>query len=136
MTFAHIKLSDIVLGPNAEGVVDKSTEEYKDLVKSIMERGVIQPVMVAIRGNQYLLVTGLYRYTASVDALKETIPAQIRNLSDAEIEERQLLVCKHKIETTPADYAIALKRMLKNMSIEELAKKLDKTVQWIKDKIA
>ncbi len=132
----EIRLSDIVVPILVRHIVDKTTQEYKDFVTSIQVRGVINPVIVSpIENVRYRLVAGLVRYEASIDAGKVTIPAQVKTMTDEEIEEMQLIACTHKVETSRVDYAKALKSMLKRISIEELALKLNKSVSWIKEHI-
>lgn len=128
-----INLSDIILPP--VGIIDKTSEEYKVFLESVKERGVLEPVILAPRGDKYLLVTGLVRYHASLDAGRDYIPAEIKILSDIEIAEIQIIHCTQKVVTKPVDYAKALNRMLKKMSIEELAEKIGKPVEWIQEKM-
>ena len=128
-----VKLKDILKPPSE--FVDKTTKEYKAFVESVKELGVLSPVVVAPKGEKFQLVTGLVRYHASLDCGRKEIPAEIKYMSDAEIEEMQLLVCAHKVTTTPVEYATALKRLLKNMSIEVLAEKINQTPEWINEKL-
>jgi len=128
-----VKLKDILKPPSE--FVDKNSKEYKAFVESVKELGVLSPVILAPKGEKFQLVTGLVRYHASLDCGKKTIPAEIKSMSDVEIEEMQLLVCAHKITTTPVEYATALKRLLKSMSIEVLAEKINQTPDWIRGKL-
>lgn len=131
----YVKLCDIV-PPVVMPEINKTTEEYKTFLRSVQVTGVIQPVTVSpIEGGKYRLVTGLYRYVASVDAKKETIPAHVHKMTEQEIAEMELLHCTHRIETKPADYAKAIKRFLQHYTIEELAVKIGKTVDWVKGKL-
>lgn len=51
------------------------------------------------------------------------------------IKETDLIECVQHVKTSDRDYAKALNQMLKRMSVEELAKRIDKSVQWINNKL-
>ena len=56
-----------------------------ELAANIRSRGVLQPILVRpFNGTGYEIVCGERRWRASKEASRETIPARIMNLSDAE----------------------------------------------------
>jgi ParB family chromosome partitioning protein len=66
-----------------------------ELAANIKEHGVLQPVLLRSRANgaseSYELVVGSRRYRASKLARRETIPATIRELTDTQVVELQLV---------------------------------------------
>ena len=66
-----------------------------ELAANIRQHGVLQPVLVrpmpAGEPDAFELVAGARRYRASKLAGRETIPASIRNLTDTECLELQLI---------------------------------------------
>jgi ParB family chromosome partitioning protein len=66
-----------------------------ELAANIKEHGVLQPVLLRPRPNgvseTYELVVGSRRYRASKLARRETIPATIRELTDTQVVEIQLV---------------------------------------------
>lgn len=66
-----------------------------ELAANIEQHGVLQPIMVRPRANgageTYELVVGSRRFRAAKLARRETIPATVRELSDAEAAELQLV---------------------------------------------
>ena len=66
-----------------------------ELAANIKEHGVLQPVLLRPRPNgasdRYELVVGSRRYRASKLVRRETIPATIRDLTDTQVVEIQLV---------------------------------------------
>jgi ParB family chromosome partitioning protein len=84
------------------------------------------------------IIEGLHRYTASLDAGKETIPAHIMSMNDAEVEEAQIIGNIHKVETRPVEYSKGLQRLLSRnplMTFRELASKLHKSDTWLQERL-
>jgi len=140
----HIQLEDIREPDESLRSCDRTTEKYLGLVDSIKLKGVLNPISVReIKDPEsgeivYGLVDGLQRYTASKDAGKVTIAAQVITLDDAEILEAQIIANVHKIETKPIEYSKALVKVLQEnplMTRSELAAKLAKTSAWISERM-
>jgi ParB family chromosome partitioning protein len=140
----HIPLDKIIEPDEKLRAVDKETEEYEGLVDSIKAKGVLNPINVRElkdpeSGEEiYGLVDGLQRYTASKDAGKESIPAQVISCDEGELIETQILANVHKIETKPVEYSKALLKLLQNnplLTRSELAAKLCKTTAWISERL-
>jgi ParB/RepB/Spo0J family partition protein len=140
----EIPLKQIRENPVALRGVNRQTEQYQGLLESVKSKGVINPIAVrevkdATTGEMfYGIIEGLHRYTASLDAGKETIPAQVLNMNDAEVQEAQIIGNIHKIETKPVEYSKALQRLLGQnplMTFHELAGKLHKSDTWLKERL-
>jgi len=140
----HIPLAEIREPDESLRKCDRTTEKYLGLVDSIKLKGVISSISVReVKDPEtgeivYGLVDGLQRFTASKDAGKETIPAQVITLSDAELLEAQVIANVHKIETKPVEYSKALVKILQEnpmMTRAELATKLAKTSSWISERM-
>jgi ParB/RepB/Spo0J family partition protein len=140
----NINLGEIREPDEALRACDRTTEKYLGLVDSIKLQGVLNAISVReIKDPEtgdivYGLVDGLQRYTAAKDAGRETIPAQVVCLDDAEILEAQIIANVHKIETRPIEYSKALVKVLQEnplMTRSELAAKLAKTSAWISERM-
>ena len=140
-----VRIADITENPNALRGVAKTAEEFAGLVDSIKARGVLQPVLLREIGPnsssemQYGLIDGLQRFTASKDAGRDTIPAQVIQASDAEVLEAQILTNLHRIETKPAEYTKQLYRILSGnplMTISDLATTLSKSPTWVSERLS
>lgn len=140
----HIPLAKIRENPVALRTVNRTTEEYTGLVDSIRKNGVLNPILVRevldpdTNEKVYGLVDGLHRFTASQDAGKDTIPAQVTSLEDAEVLEAQVLANVHKVETRPVEYSKQLVRILAQnplMPLAELATRLSKSPAWLNERL-
>lgn len=101
-------------------------EELKD---SIVEHGILQPLIVreSIRG--YEIVVGERRFRAAKEANLETIPVIIRELSDDQMMELALLENIQREDLTPIEEAAAYDRLINELGTtqEQLAKRLGKS---------
>jgi len=140
----EIPLSMIRENPVALRDVNRNTENYMEIVDSIKTRGVLNPIVVrAMKDPEtdeefYSLIDGLHRYTASQDAGKETIPAHITSMEDADVLVAQIIGNIHRIETRPVEYSKQLQRILAQdpmLTSAQLAKQLGKSTTWITDRL-
>ena len=140
----RIPLASIRENPVALRSVNRQTDEYLGLVESVKKDGVLNAILVreipSAEGSpqQYGLIDGLHRYTASLDAGRPDIPAQVINMTDAQVMEAQLIGNVHKVETRPVEYSKHLQRILAGnplMTMSELADKLSKSSAWLSERL-
>lgn len=101
-----------------------------ELAASIRVHGVLQPVIVRRAGpERYQLVTGERRLRASVVAGRDTIPAIVRDFTEAEIAEVALVENLQRADLNPLEEAAALQRLLVEYGLtqDELARRLGKS---------
>lgn len=116
--------------------INVSLNDYPDLVDSIRDYGVIQPIYVTPNG---LIIDGRGRYLAAKEVGLKEIPCYVIEYSDPDRLEYEMITSKHHIETDPIEYAKALKRLINaypEMTLEEVARKLDKSVGWVQKKLS
>lgn len=144
-TLQHIPLNQIRENPVALRQVNRNTEAYLELVDSIKTEGVLNPIVVRPlkdpeTGEQfYALIDGLHRYTASMDAGKPSIPANIKSMEDAQVLVTQIITNIHKIETKPVEYSKQLQKILAQdplLTAAQLAGKLGKSITWLGDRLS
>lgn len=117
-SFHVVPLDMIRTSPIALRAVDKENESYLDMVTDVTKRGVLEPVTVRIKTDletqdEYLeLCDGLHRFSAATDAGLDTIPVSIKDLTDAEVEETQLVLNIITVQTKPMEVAEQIRRML------------------------
>jgi ParB family chromosome partitioning protein len=75
--FRNIPLGLIIVESQVRSSIDTEGESFKRLMASIAEKGVIQPIVVTPRGEQFLLLAGERRFLACQMLGLETIPARI-----------------------------------------------------------
>ena len=105
-------------------------DKLDELVHSIRENGVIQPVVVQkAKGNRYELIVGERRWRASKKAGLKKIPAIIRDVSDTESLELAIIENIHRQDLNPIEEAEAYSRLANEFGLtqEKLAKRLGKS---------
>lgn len=144
MALKTIPLATIRENEVALRTVNRASEKYLGLVDSIKTKGFLGAITVREKTDNesgepfYELVDGLHRFNAAKDAGVEEINVDVVSLDDDEVMEAQILTNIHKIETKPMEYSKQLVRILNRnplMSESELANKLGKSSQWIKDRL-
>ena len=80
----NIQLSKIVIGnyqPRKTGVITK--ESIQDLMASIIEHGILQPIIVRkTEGDKYELIAGERRYRSAYEANLNDIPCVIKDVNE------------------------------------------------------
>ena len=104
-------------------------DKLEELIKSICENGILQPVVVQKSVNGYELVVGERRWRASKKAGLKKIPAVIREVSDAQALELAIIENIHRQDLNPIEEAEAYARLGDNFALtqEMIAKKVGKS---------
>ena len=111
-TFAEIEIDAITPNPRQPRTVFDE-EAMAELVHSIREIGLLQPVVVRrTGGSSYELVMGERRWRASREAGLRTIPAIIRDTTDDALLRDALLENLHRAALNPLEEAAAYQQML------------------------
>jgi len=103
------------------------------LALSIKEQGLIEPLVVAPRGEgkPFLLIAGERRWRAAHIAGLEKVPVRIIEADDRQIAEMALVENLQRQDLTPLEEARAFQEMLdKGYTKEELAQKLGFKQLW------
>lgn len=139
LQFQNIALKDITPDPNQPR---KYYEEQamNELTQSVRESGVLQPILVREqpdRHNKYILVCGERRYRASIAAKLKTIPAVIRDLTDEEALQLQIVENLQRKDVNPMEEAVAFKSFIegKDWSFDDIAKRVGKSEYYVKQRI-
>ncbi len=107
---------------------DFDDAKLQELVASLRERGVIQPLTVRPAEGGYELITGERRLEASKRAGMETVPAIVRDVTDREMLELSLIENIQRDDLNPLEEASAYKRLMDEFGLGqgELAEDLGK----------
>ncbi|MGO1606338.1 MAG: ParB/RepB/Spo0J family partition protein [Brevibacterium yomogidense] len=138
-TFGEISLDRI--RPNPRQPRDVFDEDALDeLITSIREIGVLQPVVVRRRTDapgQYELIMGERRFRASKEAGKDTIPAIVRETSNDDLLRDALLENLHRVDLNPLEEAAAYAQLLEdfNCTQEELSERIGRSRPQISNTI-
>lgn len=130
--FAELRVDEI--HPNRKQprtVFDE--DEMAELVHSVREIGVLQPIVVRKStengGGKYELVMGERRWRAVQQAGLETIPAIIRDTTDDDLLRDALLENLHRSQLNPLEEAAAYQQLLEDFGTthEELADRIGRS---------
>ncbi len=100
-----------------------------ELVGSIREIGVLQPVVVRAVGDGYELIMGERRWRATQEAGLATIPAIVRDTDDSDLLRDALLENLHRAQLNPLEEAAAYQQLLDDFGCthEELATRIHRS---------
>ncbi len=104
-------------------------EAMAELVHSVREVGLLQPVVVRPSDDGYQLVMGERRWRASRQAGLETIPAIVRDTMDDDLLRDALLENLHRAELNPLEEAAAYQQLLDDFGCthDELAGRIGRS---------
>ena len=109
----------------------------EDLTASVKEKGVIVPILVRPIGAKFEVVAGARRYRAAKKAGLDEIPAMIRELSDDQALEAQVIENLQRADVHPLEEAEGYQALLKKgkLKVEDLAAKVGKSISYIWQRI-
>ncbi len=125
---AFLELSRIIPNPQQPRKVFEP-EALAELVHSIKEFGVLQPIVVRPRQDDFELIMGERRFRAAKEAGLTAIPAVIRDTTDENMLRDALLENLHRANLNPLEEASAYKQLLEDFGItqEQLADRLGRS---------
>jgi len=103
--------------------------DLSELIASISEKGILEPLVVRQRGERFQIVAGERRYQASVQAGLRELPVVIRDVDDAEMLELALIENLQRKDLTPFEESEALHGLAERCGYthEDLARRLGKS---------
>ncbi len=114
----ELPIEEIVPNPY-QSRTEWDQEKLKELAGSIEANGIIQPIVVRRIEQGYELVAGERRYRASKMIGRQTIPAIVRDATDAQMFELALVENIHRANLTPIERARAYEHYLSNFSLTQ-----------------
>lgn len=105
------------------------TESIEELKDSILEYGIIQPLIVRKSIKGYEIVVGERRFRAAKEAGLETIPVVMKELTDEKMMELALLENLQREDLSPIEEANAYANLMRELNVtqDELSKRLGKS---------
>jgi ParB family chromosome partitioning protein len=112
----------------------------RELAASIRSQGVLSPLLVRpLTENGFEIVAGARRYRAAQMAESVTVPVRIKQMSDAEVLEAQLVENLIRAEIHPMEEAEGFARLLAleepKYSIEQIAAKVGKHPSFVASRL-
>ena len=103
--------------------------DLSELMASIAEKGIIEPLIVRQRGERFQIIAGERRYQAASQVGVHEVPVVIRDVDDGELIEIALIENIQRKDLTPFEEAEALRSLgdVFSHTHEELARRLGKS---------
>ena len=103
--------------------------DLSELIASIAEKGILEPLVVRQRGDRFQIVAGERRYQAAVQVGLRELPVVIRDVDDTEMLELALIENLQRKDLTPFEESEALQGLAERCGYthEDLARRLGKS---------
>ena len=126
MTFSNLAVDSVFESPTNPR---KTYTGIEELAESIRTYGVLQPILVRPVDDRYECVFGHRRLRAVRAANLDTIPATVRELSDREVLEAQLVENLHRQDIHPLEEGAAYLDLHEKLGlgVDEIAAKVGKS---------
>jgi len=126
--YQEIPLGQIIPNPKQPRQVFDE-DELAELVHSIREFGLLQPIVVRDTKDGFELIMGERRWRAASKAGLKHIPAIVRETSDEDMLRDALLENIHRVQLNPLEEAAAYQQLLDEFGVtqEQLADKLGRS---------
>jgi ParB family transcriptional regulator, chromosome partitioning protein len=103
--------------------------DLSELVASISEKGILEPILVRRRQGRFQIIAGERRYQAAVQAGLSEVPAIVKDIEDDEVTEIALIENLQRKDLTPFEEAEALAQLSERggLTHDQIAKRLGKS---------
>jgi ParB family chromosome partitioning protein len=117
-----------LLDPNP-GQPRQAMGDLSELMASVAEKGVIEPLIVRQRGDRYQIIAGERRYHAAVQVGLRDVPVIVRDADDIEVMELALVENLQRKDLTAFEESEALQQLAQRCKYthEDMARKLGKS---------
>jgi ParB family chromosome partitioning protein len=112
--------------------------DLSELIASIGEKGIIEPLVVRQRAGRFQIVAGERRYQAAVQVGLRELPAVIRDADETEMLELALIENLQRKDLTPFEESEALQGLAASCGYthEDLARRLGKSRTSVTESLA
>jgi len=103
--------------------------DLSELIASITEKGILEPLVVRARGDRFQIVAGERRYQAAIQAGLQELPVVVRDVDDTEMLELALIENLQRKDLTPFEESEGLEGLASRCGYthEDLARRLGKS---------
>jgi len=112
--------------------------DLSELIASIAEKGIVEPLVVRQRGDRFQIIAGERRYQAAVQAGLTDLPAVVRDVDETEMLEIALIENLQRKDLTPFEEAEAMQGLAASCGYthEDLARRLGKSRTSVTESLA
>ncbi|MDO8269198.1 MAG: ParB/RepB/Spo0J family partition protein [Candidatus Levybacteria bacterium] len=138
MTMSIVELDLSLLQPNPlqpRGLI--SPESLTDLVNSIREQGILEPIVVAETPAGFQIIAGERRWRAAKILGLGRVPVVVKQTTPQQMLEMSIVENVQREDLNPIERAQAYKRLIDefNLSVTEVAKRVGKSLPYISNTI-
>ena len=110
-----------------------SPESLTDLVNSIREQGILEPIVVAETPAGYQIIAGERRWRAAKILGLFEVPVIVKQTTPQQMLEMSIVENVQREDLNPIERAQAYKRLIDefNLSVTEVAKRVGKSLPYI-----
>ena len=134
--YKMIAFEDLQTSPtNPRRRIDEQT--ISQLAESIRNQGILEPLIVRIKGKKYEIVCGERRYRAAKVAALTELPCLVRELSDEQVLDIQIHENLHREDIHPMDEAYGYQFLKEKLScdVKELALRVGKPEGYVLNRL-
>jgi len=107
MQLTVLKIDQVIPGDNIRKDITK--ESLASLIASVKENGILQPLLVRKNGEKFDLIAGYRRFNAAKYAELKEIPVMVKDVTEDDRVEIQLIENLQRSDINPIDEALAYK---------------------------
>lgn len=100
---------------------DFDHESLEELINSIKEHGILQPLILAVIGDNYQVIAGERRLRAAKFLEMKTVPAIVRDIKEQQKLEFALIENLQRKDLNPIEEAVAYQRLIDEFSLTQEA---------------
>ncbi|WEV40024.1 nucleoid occlusion protein [Lactobacillus sp. ESL0684] len=114
-----------------------SDESIRELASTLDKEGLLQPIVVREKAENYEIIAGERRFKAAKQLAWETIPAIVNNMDDSQAASLALIENLQRENLNPIDEAQAYNNLMKlnNLTQTTLAKNIGKSQSYVANKL-
>ncbi|MEI6627350.1 MAG: ParB/RepB/Spo0J family partition protein [bacterium] len=123
-----IAIDKVVPNPN-QPRVQFQEDDHNDLIESIREHGIIQPLILTKDGEKFQIIAGERRWRAAKALNLPVVPAIVRDMTEQKKMEVALIENLQRKDLNPLETAMAYQKLVDefNLTQEQLAKRVGKS---------
>ena len=114
----EVDIASIIPNPDQPRIQFKP-EEIEELANSIEREGLLQPILVRKKGEQYQIIAGERRFQACKSLGMKTVPVRIMEANDEKILELALIENIQRSDLNPIEEAYGYKRLIERRGMTQ-----------------
>ncbi len=110
-----------------------SHDSLEELIASVKEHGILQPLVVTLKGRDYEIIAGERRFQAAKIAGLKTVPVIVRDVNTQQQLELALVENLQRQDLNPIEESLAYHRLAEefNLTQEQIAQRVGKSRSYV-----